>query len=638
MSNSISVSSMSRSSSSSRIGDKSSEPDKKGKSELSKQAKTLPKNLAGSLDQVQKVPSELDAETETVSSEDPSTSPSSHSDSFSELEPPPDPKNKHGSSQGSDVETSHLQDRDTKVDPTAQEDPDMVEIPMDLDKVTAVPWEKKALDEGAERYDPLRASWPGAVAYAGSFMAARLTQFALTTASNPQGAAMAFASVAGVLHLGLEPVVGALREKMGMRSDEDTANYTNYVTSLANYVHSWARGDAKGMQDAREVARKILASYNWNCDAPGSPMPDTWDEAVTMLKAGARGFASNEMPFFVFSVVYMLTNPAGLWVRTALLEATRNKDAAAAGELLMSVAGGLMAGIGTVGVQNAARTFWQATGDAPARRNIKLDRLNRSHLEFSQGSLQLLKKALKDSLGEEVAEATGPADIQAIEDSIAESLKESPDTTKARRSDLAVAIATQLEQLPRTERKRLLNEVKTRLSTAKQPYHMGQAIGEKYLQMVGTRDKDGVLHADTGKIRRTDTRVIFNVAGLLVYASALLHAMDTIAQYGPANEPPHVNASLPHDPAAFPTTPAQAYGEMASLGWSLIACWVGSRAVAPITELAISPITGLASRAGSAAWAAGARAWGAVGGYFAAAPVTNGAPAGATTPSGVDHV
>ncbi len=490
-------------------------------------------------------------------------------------------------------------------------------------------------DEAA--YDPLRASWPGAVAYAGSFMAARVTQFALTTASNPQGAALAFASVAGLLHLGIEPVVGALRERMGMRSDEDTTNYTNYVTSLANYVHSWARGDAQGMQDARGVARKILASYNWNCGDADSPMPDTWDEAVTMLKAGARGFASNEMPFFVFSVVYMLTNPAGLWVRSALLEATGNNQAAVAGELLMSVAGGMIAGIGTVGVQNAARTALQATDDSPARQNIKLDRLNRSHLEFSYGSLQLLKKAVKDSLNAPEP-ATGAADIQAIEDAVAKALKEAHDSPKAR-PGLTVAIATQLEQLPLAERGRLLDEVKIRLAKAKQPYNMGQVIGEKYLQMVGTRDKDGVLHADTGKIRRLIARGCGNVEGLLVYSVALTHAMSTIAQYGPANEPPHVNASLPHDPAAFPTTPAQAYGEVTSLGLSLILCWIGGRALAPLTELTSSPLTGLASRLGSAVGAAATNATHWLRNYFAAAPVTNGPPTGAAPPpSDVDYV
>ena len=145
---------------------------------------------------------------------------------------------------------------------------------------------------------------------------------------------------------------------------------------------------------------------------------------------------------------------------------------------LEALLGGLMAGIGTVGVQNAARTAIQATGDSPMRRTIKLDRLNRNALEFSYGSLELLKKALKDSLREPGVEATGQADIQAIEDAISEALKEAQQNPKAK-THLAVTICTQLEQLPQGDRKRLLAEVKTRLKVSDVSRRsLSQVLGE----------------------------------------------------------------------------------------------------------------------------------------------------------------
>ena len=48
--------------------------------------------------------------------------------------------------------------------------------------------------------------------------------------------------------------------------------------------------------------------------------------------------------------LYMLTNPAGLWLRTSLREAFITENLATATELLVSVAGGLLSGIGTVGI------------------------------------------------------------------------------------------------------------------------------------------------------------------------------------------------------------------------------------------------------------------------------------------------
>ena len=110
-------------------------------------------------------------------------------------------------------------------------------------------------------------------------------------------------TVAGLLHLGVEPVVGALREKMGMRSDEDALNYNNYVTSMASYVESWMRGDQAGMEQARRVARAILASCNYDCaHDPGKPadqqkpMPGAWEEATAMLTAIPPNSANTIVP------------------------------------------------------------------------------------------------------------------------------------------------------------------------------------------------------------------------------------------------------------------------------------------------------------------------------------------------------
>ena len=375
---------------SSRISDVSEGSDAKRNAEAAcVNSKAEPRNHQARIVKVKKVLPELSSESETVNQSDSASSLSSHSatlgvrqldrqgvesdsDICSELDRRPDPRKKPESGQGNNATATNRHPHNTVADKTAEEDPDSVAVALNLDTVTAVPFEKKALKDGAESYDPLRASWPGAVAYAGSFMAARVAQFALTASANPTGAAMAFATVAGLLHLGVEPVVGALREKMGMRSDEDALNYNNYVTSMASYVESWMRGDQAGMEQARRVARAILASCNYDCaHDPGKPadqqkpMPGAWEEATAMLTAGARGIASNELPFFTFSVVYMLTNPAGLWLRTSLLEAFNNKNLATATELLVSVAGGLLSGIGTVGIQVIGKDFlncWMFSG------------------------------------------------------------------------------------------------------------------------------------------------------------------------------------------------------------------------------------------------------------------------------------
>lgn len=518
--------------------------------------------------------------------------------------------------------------------------------PVSLDTVLAAPHVQPTLKHSDARYDTLRASWPGAVAYAGSFMAARVAQFALTASANPTGAAMAFATVAGLLHLGVEPVVGALREKMGMRSDEDALNYNNYVTSMASYVESWMRGDQAGMEQARRVARAILASCNYDCaHDPGKPadqqkpMPGAWEEATAMLTAGARGIASNELPFFTFSVVYMLTNPAGLWLRTSLLEAFNNKNLATATELLVSVAGGLLSGIGTVGIQNAARATLQATGDSPARSNIKLDRLNWRNLEFTQASLKSLKDALKASLDAPEPQAQTQPDMVGIESAISDALYAAhvAPLDAATQGDV---IRIELEKLPQEDRRKLLAEVKVRSRKAKQPYNVSHAIGEKYRQMVATKDVEGIYRADPLKIKRAAIRGVTNVAGLMLYSIALVDTINSIAHYGPANEAHHANSTGAFGADAYPTTTTEAYTDMATLGWTLIGCWVGFRALAPAVELGISTVTGAASGVGNAVssgWASFARR---MEDALASPPITQGPPgeSGRSHENGVDIV
>jgi len=646
----------SRSSSSSLVDDDNRPPKGESKPRGPEGSKSPPKNHSCRLDKVQQVPTQLRGN----DNQDTSSSRSSHSDTagvfrgirsndasgsetFSELFPVADPKKKPKAStdrastqqiesgneaidsEGASSSRTSASESDTT--PAAQQAFTSVQI--DLNAATAdLPRPAIPAPTGSISYDALRASWPGAVAYAGSFMMGRAAQFALTVSGNPVGSAMAFATVAGMLHIGMEPIVGALRAKMGMRSDKDTKNYTNFVTSLAVHLDSWFRNDEDGMKKAETMARESLAPYFEGWDSKNDPMPAIWDRAVTMLKAGARGFASNELPFYVFSAVYMLTNPAGLWVRSSVLEASANKDIATVLELLMSVAGGAIAGIGTVGVQNAARTAIQGTGDAPLRASIQLNRLNRGVYKVTRHQLGLLKNALKASLRESAAASDGQPDINKIEKTISEALR----LTGASDQDTGNTLRTQLDLLPKAERERLLKEVSVKLNKAEKPYTLGGAIATNYLDMVATRNADGVFQADGAKIRRVVARSAANVAGLMVYGTALVHAIHTVAQYGPASADPLANSTRSDGQDAYPSTDAQAYGEMAGLGPALITCWVGGRVLAPVGELALAPVTGAAGRAGWALWSAGTSAVSAVRDYFAPAPITNGPPQEDTPP------
>ncbi len=503
---------------------------------------------------------------------------------------------------------------------------------LDLNTVINVlPEANTPLPAGAATYDPLRASLPGAASYAGSFMVARAAQFALTALGNPVGAAMAFASLAGVLHIGMEPIVGALRARMGMRSDKDTKNFTNFVTAVAVHVHSWICNDPAGMANAEKLARESLAPYFDGWDKQNDPMPAIWDQARTMLQTGAKGFASNELPFFVFAVVYMVTNPAGLWVRSSLMQADASKDIATALELLMSVVGGAIAGIGTVGVQNAARTYFQRTGDAPLRGDIKLARLNKGVLKFNRDQLEMLKKALKESLRDPVVEPAERGDLRAIEDGLSDVLR----VTGA--PDRPEQMRLLLEQLPSEERNRLLHEVRVKLNktvltqqgfgkndTAKgaKPYSLVDAIGTNYLEMVATKDDEGIYRVDLGKVRRTAARTTVNVVALMPYAMALVDTINTVAGYGPANVGSPTNTT---DPEAFPTTTQEAFAKMAQAGPILIGGYVLGRITGSLFEVAFATITGAAS----AVW-----------NFFGTAPVTNGPPEDDAPPPlvGVDTV
>lgn len=507
---------------------------------------------------------------------------------------------------------------------------------LDLNTVINVlPEANTPLPAGAATYDPLRASLPGAASYAGSFMVARAAQFALTVSGNTREAAMAYATLAGVLHIGMEPIVGALRARMGMRSDKDTKNFTNFVTALAVHVHSSICSDQAGMEKANELARDSLAPYFEGWDKRNDPMPAIWDQARTMLMAGARGFASNELPFFVFAVVYMVTNPAGLWVRSSLLEGHANQDTANVMDLFMGMMGGAIAGIGTAGVQNAARTFFQRTGHAPLRGDIKLARLNKGVLKFNRHQLELLKQALKDSRGSPDVEPVTTGEIRAIEDGLSDILR----VTGA--PDRPEQMRLLLEQLPSEERHRLLHEVRVKLNktvltqqgfgkndTAKgaKPYSLVDAIGTNYLEMVATKDDEGIYRVDLGKVRRTATRTAVNVAALMAYAVALVDAINTVARYGPAHAGSQTNTT---DPEAFDATAAEAYGKLAALGWSLISCWVGGRALVPVAELTMAVVTGFAHCSGSVVGSVGhaaAKAAKGVWTFFAPAPITNGPP------------
>lgn len=521
---------------------------------------------------------------------------------------------------------------------------------LDLDTVIDVlPEANTPLPAGAAAYDPLRASLPGAVSYAGSFMVARAAQFALTVSGNTREAAMAYATLAGVLHIGMEPIVGALRARMGMRSDKDTKNFTNFVTAVAVHVHSSICCDQKGMEKANELARESLAPYFEGWDKRNDPMPAIWDQARTMLKAGAQGFGSNELPFFVFAVVYMVTNPAGLWVRSSLLEGHANQNTAAVMDMFMGMMGGAIAGIGTAGVQNAARTFFQHTGDAPLRGDIKLARLNKGVLKFTRHQLELLKQALKDSRRSPDVEPVTPGEIRAIEDGLSDILRVTGAPDRPERMRLL------LEQLPSEERDRLFHEVRVKLNktvltqqgfgrndTAKgaKPYALVDAIVTNYLEMVATKDDEGIYRVDLGKVRRTATRTAVNVAALMAYAVALVDAINTVARYAPAHAGSQANTT---DPEAFNATATEAYGKLAALGWSLITCWVGGRALVPVAELTMAVVTGVAHGSGSAVGSMGRAAANLAKGvwtFFAPAPITNGPPQKDAPPprAGVDTV
>jgi len=636
-----SVSSKSSSSDSSRVSGDSNEPAKKGTSDLSQGSKTPSKSHSARLGQVQKDPSTTSAESETTSIESEAVSSDSSSGENTQIS--------HEDTLGVNLSPVHHSDSDDELDPPPGPKKKPQKPAVDLDAIIEIlPDATAPLPKNAATYSTVRASWPGAAAYAGSFMMARAAQFALTVSGNPMGSAIAFATLAGTLHIGMEPIVGALRSKMGMRSDRDTKNFTNFVTALAMHVDSSIRNDPEGMNKAEKLARESLAPYFGNWDKQNDPMPPVWHRARTMLTAGARGFASNELPFYMFAAVYLLTNPAGLWIRTSLMSADINKDLAMALELVMSVTGGALAGIGTVGVQNMARRYVQGADHAPLRGNIKLARLNQGILKLTRNQLELLKKALKASLREPVVEPAKQDDLSAVADSISEvlNLRGGPNQFDLMR--------TRLEQLPSAERKALLEQVRVKLNKTEltqkafndgddtrgaRPYSLSGAMANGYQEMVATKDSQGVYQLDRGKIQRVIARTACNVLGLTAYGAALVHALGTIGGYGPANEPPHVNASLPHDPAAFPTTEAQAYGEMASLGVSLITCWVGARALAPALELTMAPLTGVAGRVGSAVWSAGSSAADAVRNHFVPAPITNGPPQeDAPPPDGVQIV
>lgn len=466
---------------------------------------------------------------------------------------------------------------------------------IDTCKVTLPRHPELTLPQGSERYDPVQATWPGSLAYAGSFMAARLAQFALTAVGNTQGAALAFATLAGVLHIGVEPLVGALRDKMGMRGDMDTASYTNYVTSLTDYVECTLRGDHEGASKARLVARNLLAQYGFDCAYVATrspdlqpPMPSIWREATTMLAAGARGIVSNELPFFSFATVYMLTNPMGLWTRSALLEYTGSEQLAKASELLLSLAGGILSGAATVGLQNVARHQIQSISHAPARRAIQLEQLNWRNREFTQVALKTFKSAIEDAL--DTLDATEQANVDrgAIEDLLIDQLY-LVSLQPHQAESVIQKLSAELQALPRHELSSLLAEVKQAVRLAKKPYTFPSAVADKYQQMVATKDTEGVYHPDSGKVRRLVARTAGNVAGLMVYSMALVQAIDTVAHYAPASLPVQGNGTHPDTRHA---SPEEAYGQMASLGWTLISCWVAGRAlVPPLADLVLAPVT-----------------------------------------------
>lgn len=569
--------------SSSRTPNPTGNPSEHRKSALPEEARSFPKKN----DRVTRIPTVLKI-TPRFSGTDHEPASSLHSGSSSRVS---------SSASGTSESSIHFDD-DSSHDDTVGvvlPPPSGPRSRIDPRKVTASPYQTPTLPPGAEAYDTIRATWPGSVAYACSFLAARMAQFALTAVGNTQGAALAFASLAGVLHIGVEPVIGALRDRMGMRSDEDTANYTNYVTSLTDYVECSLRGDSKGQEQARKVARGILASYNFDCayddslpDHLQKPMPGFFDEAATMLKAGARGIASNELPFFSFAVVYMLTNPAGLWSRETLLGATGSEQLAKASELLFSVAGGILSGAATVGLQNAGRQWIQSTQHAPARKNIQLDRLNWRGLAFTQQSLDVLRNATLDALDSLDDAGRDDADREGIERDVAEHLYRAhvqPADTEQVTQDISLL----LQQVSRQERQDLLTEIEQVQRQSRQPYALSSAVADKYRQMVATKDKQGVYQTDSGKIRRLLARTAGNVAGLMVYSMSLMQAIDTVARYAPASLPAPGNATGT-DPHSTP--PEQAYGQMASLGWTLIGCWVAGRAlVPPVADLMMAPLT-----------------------------------------------
>lgn len=589
-----------------------------------------PRISARRLDKVTSVPTEMQQdESETVS--DSSSGQSQQAQSHS---------SRSQSSVGSNSDTLGVRTADPlsqpqpkpKNNPVPQQEHETDSVAIDIKQAIAPPYITRTEAEEDARYSRFKASWPGAAAYAGSFMVARAAQFALTATGNPMGSALAFAALAGTLHIGMEPIVGALREKMGMRADEDSTNFTNYVTSLANYVHGAITGDEKLQSSARRSAREVLANCGYDCkydktqpEANQKPMPDHWEEATAMLKAGARGFASNEMPFYVFSVVYMLTNPAGLALRSSVLAKTANKDAAGCMELLMSMAGGVISGIGTVGVQNAARAKIQATPHAEKREKIKLEKFNSLNSEYKQAGLEMLDEALnrrlmKNKPAQEESSNGLQTDINMIQRRIEDAVY-AVHLNPATRGTHLEAIEKLLDSLSDTECGELLETVKQELGSFQQPYTLSGAVTEKYQLMVATKDEQGVYQLDTGKIRRVAARTAANVGGLMAYGMALMHTVNTIAQYGPAQVLPGSNMSSTNGTDPYPTTDAQAYGEMAGLGWTLITCWVGARALAPVVELGLAPVTGVVGRAASA-----------VAGYFTPAPVTNHQPKEDTPP------
>jgi len=451
------------------------------------------------------------------------------------------------------------------------------------------------------------ASLAGTAAYSASFMIGRMAQFALTVTGNPGVAGMAFAGIAGGLNLMIEPGIATLRERLGMAADKDTAAFTNYITACCNYLECQICGDQAGMDAARKVMRTVLSDYGHGCKPiPGAPeeqqpaLPEAGEQFLTMLKAFSRGWTSNEAPFFSFTVAYLLTNPAGLAARAAMVQAGSNRAEALAVELMFSLVGGLAGGTATVGLQNQLRPRVQGTGFSAAPNQIRLDKENKEVKTLTHLQLKVSHKALKDAIkarrnGDTTPVAREVAAVVASVEGILNDIRR--DLPAESIALLRSELSSTLLQVPLGILEELDEGVTKELNDPNNvPYSLSRHLSDKLKFTVATRDAENRYGLDWGKTRRTFARTVGNVAGLMAYSFHLSHVMQTVAGYGPVNEPAQGNGTG-FDSMQYPTSTQEAYGQVAALGASLITSWVVGRAVvSPLVEGAGAVLTGIGRR------------------------------------------